>query len=188
MRYALLKVIKYYLIFLALIISCEVMAQQTLIEDFEKNPETRWKLITDSVMGGVSTGQLKFIVEDEVHFARMSGAVSTKNNGGFVQFRTSIRNGLPSDSKGLKLTVRGNSQKYFVHIRTRATFLPWQYYQASFEVQKDWSEVEVHLGQFKPSGALLPRLIKPEMIRSIAVVAFGRDHNAAIDVREVRFY
>ena len=50
----------------------------------------QWNFITDQVMGGVSTG--KFIVEkvDGVICYRMTGDVSTKNNGGFIQIGTKL--------------------------------------------------------------------------------------------------
>ena len=116
------------------------MAEQKLLDDFKNKPEDRWKFISDTVMGGISSGRLSFSADDDANFARMVGKVSTENNGGFIQFRRSVINGLPTNTKGLKLSSRGNGQKYFVHIRTKGTFLPWQYYQQSFMANEDWSE------------------------------------------------
>ena len=48
---------------------------------------------------------------------------------------------LPEEAQGLRLVVRGNAQRYFVHLRTGGTFLPWQYYQVGFDVTKGWAEV-----------------------------------------------
>ena len=66
-----------------------------MILDQLKNPKLtnqsqQWSFITDKVMGGVSTG--KFIVEkvDGVMCYRMTGDVSTKNNGGFIQIRVKL--------------------------------------------------------------------------------------------------
>ena len=185
------KLQKYAKICLAsylLILSQNAMAEQILLDDFKNKPEDRWKFIADTVMGGISSGQLSFSVDDNVNYARMVGKVSTENNGGFIQFRRSVINGLPAKTRGLKLSLRGNGQKYFVHIRTKGTFLPWQYYQQSFMANEDWSETAMLLTEFRPSGVLLKKTIDPKNIRSIAIVAFGRDHEAKIDVRKVSFF
>ena len=182
------KYAKICLASLLLILSQNAMAEQKLLDDFKNKPEERWKFISDTVMGGISSGQLSFSADDDANFARMVGKVSTENNGGFIQFRRSVINGLPTNTKGLKLSLRGNGQKYFVHIRTKGTFLPWQYYQQSFMANEDWSEKAMLLTEFRPSGVLLKKTIDPKNIRSIAIVAFGRDHEAKIDVRKVSFF
>ena len=164
------------------------MAETKLLDDFKNNPEDRWRFIADTVMGGISTGQLSFSADDTVNFARMVGKVSTENNGGFIQFRRSLINGLPANAEGLRLSLRGNGQKYFVHIRTKGSFLPWQYYQKSFVADEDWSETTFLLDEFRPSGVLLRKTIDPKSIRSIGIVAFGRDHEAEIDVRRISFF
>ena len=171
-----------------LILSQNAMAEQKLLDDFQNKPEDRWKFIADTVMGGISSGQLSFSVDDNANFARMVGKVSTENNGGFIQFRRSVINGLPAKTKGLKLSSRGNGQKYFVHIRTKGTFLPWQYYQQSFMANEDWSETTMLLNEFRTSGVLLRKTIDPKSIKSIGIVAFGRDHEAEIEVRKISFF
>jgi hypothetical protein len=87
----------------------------------------------------------------------------------------------------VRLIVRGNSQRYFVHLRTSGTRLPWQYYQAGFEVGPDWRRCAC---PSTPSvlPALLARMPRADRITSLGVVAYGRDHAAEIDVAEVGFY
>ena len=171
-----------------LILSQNAMAEQKLLDDFKNKPGDRWEFIADTVMGGISSGQLSFSLDDNANFARMVGKVSTEKNGGFIQFRRSVINGLPAKTKGLKLSLRGNGQKYFVHIRTKGTFLPWQYYQQSLMANEDWSETTMLLNEFRPSGVLLRKTIDPKSIKSIGIVAFGRDHEAEIDVRKISFF
>jgi len=94
----------------------------------------------------------------------------------------------PEGTTGVRLVLRGNDQRYFVHLRTGSTLLPWQYYQAGFAVTESWTEVRLPLDAFTASGALLRAVPKPGSLSSVAVVAYGRDHDARIDVREVGFY
>ncbi|MBE1282993.1 MAG: NADH ubiquinone oxidoreductase [Rhodobacteraceae bacterium] len=159
-----------------------------MLEDFETAPEARWDYVADTVMGGVSTGQVQFLRDGNDAFARLTGTVSTENNGGFIQFRHLLDNPLTDDTQGLRLIVRGNGQPYFLHLRTRGTRLPWQYYQARFDTNASWSEIRVPLSAFKPSGALLRKEPRAKDVTSVGIVAFGRDHQAQVEVLEIGTY
>ena len=168
--------------------SSSALAEDIMIDDFKFQPEKRWRFIADTVMGGISTGNVSFLAENKDTYARMTGNVSTQNNGGFIQFRMKLPSPLPKSVVGLRLVVRGNDQKYFMHLRTTGTFLPWQYYQAGFEVSRYWSEVRLPFEAFKASGNFLGAVPQPESLKSVGIVAFGRDHEAEIEVREVGYY
>ncbi|WP_430464081.1 CIA30 family protein [Tabrizicola sp.] len=163
-------------------------AQSMMVEDFSVQPETRWRFLADTVMGGVSTGQLRFETEEGRAHARLTGQVSTANNGGFIQMRLDLDSPPPAGAKGLRLVVRGNDTRYFAHLRTHSTLLPWQYFQAGFMVTPDWVEVRLPFDRFAPSGRLIGKHPKPDGLTSVGIVAFGRDHAADISVREVGFY
>jgi hypothetical protein len=140
--------------------------------------DLEWIYLADTVMGGVSEGR----AEMDGGALRLTGTVSTANLGGFIQARTYVQQGLAEDVTGLRLRVRGNGERYFVHLRTVLTVLPWQYYQAEFETGPDWAEVTIPLTGFRSSGGMMPRSVNPELVRSIAVVAYGRDHEADLSV------
>jgi hypothetical protein len=159
-----------------------------LIEDFTLQPETRWRFFTDQVLGGVSTGSVTFAQEYGLHFARMTGHISTANRGGFIQMRRDLKSLPPKDKTGVRLIVRGNAERYFVHLRTASTLLPWQYYQTGFDVTEGWSKVHLPMDAFAASGKLLRGAPNPSSLTSVAIVAYGRDHDAQIDVRELGFY
>ena len=168
--------------------SSSALAEDIMIDDFKSQPEKRWRFIADTVMGGISTGNVSFLAENKDTYARMTGNVSTENNGGFIQFRMKLPSPLAKSVVGLRLVVRGNDQKYFMHLRTTGTFLPWQYYQAGFEVSQYWSEVRLPFEAFKASGNFLRAVPQPDSLKSVGIVAFGRDHEAEIEVREVGYY
>jgi hypothetical protein len=158
------------------------------IEDFTMQPETRWRFFTDQVMGGVSTGAVTFVQEGGIPHARMTGRVSTANRGGFIQMRLDLPSAPPDAAQGVRLMVRGNDQRYFVHLRTGGTLLPWQYYQAGFDVTQGWREIRLPFSDFAASGGLLRAQPRPGSLKSVAIVAYGRDHDALIEVRDVGFY
>ncbi|MCP4206939.1 MAG: NADH ubiquinone oxidoreductase [Shimia sp.] len=161
---------------------------EDMFETFETNPSTRWTYFADTVMGGVSTGDATFDRDASDSFVRLTGNVSTDNNGGFIQVRRPLSDRLPADTKGVRLNVRGNGGVYFIHLRTKGTRLPWQYYQAPFATAPDWAEVQLPFSAFKPSGQFLRKIPRAETVTSIAIVAFGRDHTALVDVSEIVWF
>ncbi len=140
--------------------------------------DLEWSYLADTVMGGVSQGGAQM----EAGALRLRGTVSTANRGGFIQARTELPTGLSPDASALRLRVRGNGERYFMHLRTTRTLLPWQYYQQGFDTGPDWAEVTLPLADFAASGRMMAGRIKPEDIRSIGIVAYGRDHVADVSV------
>ncbi len=159
-----------------------------MIDNFESQPELRWRYFSDQVMGGISQGGVKFDTEQGEPFAHLTGQVSTANNGGFIQVRREIAKASVVSAIGVYLKVRGNGQPYYVHLRTSGSRLPWQYYQASFQTTRKWQTIKVPLTAFASSSNWLSKSVKPRSLRSIAVVAFGREHSADIEIAEIGFY
>ena len=154
-----------------------------------ENSDSKWCFVSDKVMGGVSEGSLVLKNEDNIKFYKMKGDVSTKNNGGFIQFRTEIKNH-PSGKlyKGIRLKVRGNSEEYAVHIRTKYLFLPWQYYEAKFMTKKEWVLIDLPLVDFAKSNFYQPSSISSTDIKTIGIVAIGRDFSADVDLAFIELY
>jgi hypothetical protein len=170
------------------LISSSTTAEELMKDNFESQPETRWSYFSDQVMGGISQGRVTFGSQDGESFAHMTGQVSTENNGGFIQLRRVIAKNSVDSAAGVYIKVRGNGQQYYLHLRTAGTLLPWQYYQASFASTSDWQTVRVPLSDFVRSGNWLSKAIRASSIRSIGIVAYGRDHSADLQIAEIGFY
>ena len=164
------------------------MASEKPFETFDPNKSRNWSFFTDGVMGGVSSGKASFRKSGTDNFVRIEGKVSTANNGGFIQIRHTLENYLNNDIKGISLKVRGNGEKYYVFVRTTSTLLPWQFYNASFKTSKNWSVIKINFDTFQPSSSFLRKTIKSSSIKSIGIVAYGRDHEAKVDISEIYFF
>ena len=173
---------------LTVFISTTAMAQTILFDEFSDNPADRWEFITDQVMGGVSTGNVSFMTEEGTNYARMTGTVSLQNNGGFIQFRRTVTSHFEKSKQGIELKLRGNNQQYFVHIRTTGTFLPWQYYHAPFSSNSDWTVVKMPFSMFERSSGFLSKKITAKNIRSVGIVAFGKEHEVQLDVKQISIF
>ncbi|MEL6533028.1 MAG: CIA30 family protein [Pseudomonadota bacterium] len=155
-----------------------------VIEAFDAGAEARWDYVQDGVMGGVSQGQAA--LEDGA--IRLTGTVSTDNNGGFIQVRQRLIDGWPADVEGLNLRVRGNGERYYVFLRTTSAQRPWHSYRASFTANAEWQDITLPLSAFEASQGSLPARFSADEIRSIGLVAYGRDHNADLSVSRIALY
>ena len=172
-------------IFLFFILTQEAVGNTIFKDNFE-NPK-KWQFISDQVMGGVSSGKVEFLSDNNNFYARLTGNVSTENKGGFIQIRRKLEKLSLRRAKFIKIIAKGNNQNYFVHLRTSGTLLPWQYYQISFKVDNDFKIFKLPINEFKRSSIFLSKQINPENITSVGVVAFGRDHTADIYIKEINF-
>ena len=147
-----------------------------------------WEYLGDSVMGGVSQGRMTRETVDGRAVLRLSGVVSTENRGGFIQMRTEVPGGLPGEARGLLLRVRGNGARYFAHLRTRASVLPWQFRQAAFDTGPDWAEVRLPWSDFAAKGGPGLAPLTPGGIRSVGLAAYGRDHVAELWLSDIGWW
>ena len=146
-----------------------------------------WKFFSDQVMGGISEGKTALKKYKNNFFLRLEGTVSTKNNGGFIQVRKEYE--IKNDSyKGIRLKARGLESEYYIHVRTKKLFLPWQYYAGKFYVSKDWTNIEIKFDDFTKSNFYQPQKLNSSEIKSIAFVAFGKDFNAQLDIIEAELF
>lgn len=159
-------------------------ARSDPMPDYVPPPLGQWSYLGDEVMGGVSQGRARV----EGDHLRLTGDVSTENRGGFIQTRVQIETRFPEAAQGIVIRVRGNGERYFVHLRTGGTVLPWQYYQAGFDTTGDWQELRLPFAAFEPSGALLRKTPRPETVTSLGFVAYGRDHRADLEAEWLGLY
>ena len=148
----------------------------------------KWTYVSDRVMGGLSIGQGEYENTISGRVLRLSGEVSTANNGGFIQVRTRYLESSPETALGIQVRVKGNSELYFIHIRTSETKLPWHYYAQSFKTTSDWTTVKLPFRKFERSSRLINRNLNPSKINSIGIVAYGKNHYADVYIQDLRLY
>ena len=159
-----------------------------MIETFADNPASRWRFFSDQVMGGVSSGALHFDHDDIRSWARMTGMVSTENNGGFIQMQRLLGAPLPSGLTGVRLIARGNDQRYFIHLRLTGASAPTAFYRAGFDVTSEWCETRLPFALFSASNGGTPALLEGSNLASVGIVAYGRNYLAEICISEIGFY
>ena len=156
---------------------------------FRASTGGEWRLVSDRVMGGRSSGQMRVDRHQGRECLRMLGDVSTENNGGFLQIALDLAAGKRMDASefdGVLLQVAGNGEGYNLHLRTSDLELPWQSYRAGFVARAEWSEIRIPFADLEAyrSG----RAFRPQHLTRIGLVAIGRAFHADLCVAGVRFY
>jgi len=157
------------------------------------NLGTKWQMVTDNVMGGVSSGKITLDNFKDKDCIRMQGNVSTDNNGGFVQIALPLVDKQSDDKPfnasaytGIEIEVSGNDESYNVHIRTNNLWFPWQSYRYSFIATPDWKKYRIPFSKFE-AYKTSKNFSQGEIIR-IGLVAIGREYKANICMASVNFY
>jgi len=166
-----------------------------LIDDFTDKQlvsklGTQWRGVSDQVMGGIS----KACISHSAMLGRpsllMTGDVCLENNGGFIQAALNL--GLSGDTidaskfSGVRIVVRGNDEKYSVHLRTPDNVRPWQSYRAHFTAGPNWETYDLPFEAFVPYrlGAALDKT----RLRRIGLVAIGRPFYAELSVSQLGLF
>ena len=186
-----------FLMLLALIpsLTAKAQGQHMLIHDFSNRSliselGTRWRAVSDQVMGGVSKAKVDLTALDGRHCLRLTGDVRLENDGGFIQASLDLA---PVDNTcdataylGIRLSVRGNGERYSVHLRTADTARPWQSYRAHFVASDGWQPIELPFTDFVPHR--LDTALDLKRLRRLGLVAIGRAFFADLAIAEISFY
>lgn len=136
----------------------------------------KWRGITDTVMGGVSSCEIEPKVIARKPCLHMRGNVSLENNGGFVQasLDLAVTGFLDASAyQGIEIEVRGDNQTYNVHLRTADTNVVWQSYRASFFATPYWQKI------YLPFDSFLPHRTDTELdvrqLKRLGIVAIGKE-------------
>jgi hypothetical protein len=123
-----------------------ITATQTVF-DFKKSSDiSRWRIVNDGVMGGLSAGD--FMLNKEGH-AVFKGSVSLENNGGFSSVRYVPKRINVAGKSKVVIRLKGDGKKY--QFRVKANARDYYSYITSFKTSGKWEEVEISLNALYPS-------------------------------------
>jgi hypothetical protein len=177
----------------ALLLSVQ-SANGMLIDDFNDTGglsrlSTPWRLVTDQVMGGASTGRIALAEIKGRRCLCLYGDIRLDNNGGFIQASLNLapeRSLDASKYEGIRLVVRGNGESYSIHIKTADMQRPWQSYRSSFATGPEWREIQLPFSGFASHRIDVP--INLGKLQRIGLVAIGASFTAELCVAEISFY
>lgn len=180
----------------AVVLGQRAVAEDVLLIDDFADPDlvsrfgTPWRAVSDRVMGGVSEASVTRDVDDASTCLRLTGDVRLENNGGFVQAALNLApSGETFDASayaGLRLTVRGNGERYGLHLRSADNTRPWQSYRAAFTAGPEATDLEIPFTAFQPYRSDMP--LDVSRLRRLGLVAIGRAFTADLTLCHIAFY
>ena len=178
------------LLLLLIFYSSVVFSKEQISIPFTEENARYWQYISDQTMGGVSNGQAILDKDRDMIFARLTGNVSTANNGGFIQIRTNFSFvdliNTNKDLKGVRLNTKGNGETYHIFIRTSEDRSYRDFYSATFNTNENWEIVDLPFSEFKHRYS--NKSLDVNDIRTFGIVAYGRNFYSDVSVSEIIFY
>ena len=149
-----------------------------------------WEFVSDTVMGGVSSGAVAEEIVGGRSATVLRGTVSLENNGGFIQMAFDLHeDGADVDVSawdGIEMDVYGDGGTYDVRLRTARLTKPWQSFRADFVSYPHWEKIKI------PFCSLVPHRVEAvfdaSCLRRIGILAIGRERNAYVAVSNIGFY
>lgn len=146
-----------------------------------------WGVVTDQVMGGVSTAAASVETLDGEPALRLTGDVRLDNDGGFIQIARPLgEDGALFDAAGyatLSMRVHGDGADWDVRLRTDQLERQWQSYRAGFFAPSGWSDVVLPLDAFTPHRTTTPLNLR--RLRRIGLLSIGAARRATIGLARV---
>ncbi len=166
-----------------------------VLDDFAGDAARRrsnvsWNGFTDRVMGGRSDIEVGL---DEVAgktCARMTGTVTRRNNGGFIQMAMYFDRGRgtfdASAYRGISLLVYGNDEDYNLHVQTEDAAWYDSSYRTTFRAGPRWTRVNVPWEAFEASN--MPPVLRASAITRIGLLGWMRQFEADLSLAEIALY
>jgi len=161
--------------------------QLTGIYDARQTALSPWVPITDQVMGGTSTAELRHGERHGSACTCLSGRTRLEHDGGFVQMKLAIGlNCSPGDYAGVFIELCGAPHDYDLSVKSSQLEKPWQSFRCTLSVEPQWTRFIVPYAQLYPHRTEAE--LEPANIRSVAVLAIGTAFDVDVCVRRFGFY
>ncbi|MEZ2414735.1 CIA30 family protein [Muriicola sp. E247] len=117
----------------------------TLFQFSDQSDLSKWQVVIDGVMGGLSKGRILLNADGKGVF---QGYVSLENNGGFslVQYTFDPRD--VSSYSAIELKLKGDGKKY--QIRVKSDSSQYYNYACSIETTGEWQTISIPFNKFIP--------------------------------------
>lgn len=121
---------------------------ELIVHEFETAAElSRWRVVNDGVMGGLSRGEM---VVTEEQTGVFQGVLSLDNNGGFSSVRSKPTEYGLDGYEALEIRIRGDGRTYQFRLRSDDRFDGIAYRQLFTSRADEWMTIRLELRDFVP--------------------------------------
>lgn len=103
-----------------------------------KSNRSDWRIVDDSVMGGIS---LSTFLVDANGNGVFEGKVSTENNGGFCSVHYNFKKVSIKDHQLFSIRLKGDGKKYQFRVKSKRD--DYYSYVYDFQTTSDWQTIEI---------------------------------------------
>lgn len=168
-------------------------SEEAVIFDFGQNDLNTWYAVNDTVMGGVSDGEVTY-TDTELIF---EGVVSTDSNGGFTSVRSPDVDLDLRPNKTVRIRMRSEGQPFTMILAHNPYWYQDQFrYDIELETE-EWTEVEIPLKAFElhslatgyptPTGEMMTRSDRAEILHVEFISKLFEDGPFRLEVDYVVF-
>jgi hypothetical protein len=130
----------------ALFFSLFMVATNPVLFDFKSNDSlSKWIVVNDGVMGGLSKGKL---IRTPEGYGKFTGNVSLANNGGFTSIRCNLPKTEASGTSKITFRIKGDGKDY--QFRVRHHPMGYQSYIYDFSTTGEWQTIEFSMNEMYP--------------------------------------
>ena len=164
--------------------------EKTIIDFSSADEQSRWEIINDAVMGGVSSSRISVLDNKAALF---QGEVSMENYGGFASMRTHLQDFELAGFIGLIVRVKGDGKDYRLRLRTDSDHEGIAY-QSHFSTERDrWITARLSFEAFTPvyRGMIIsdaPELDADKVRRVGFMIADKQEGPFRIEIEWVKAY
>jgi NADH dehydrogenase [ubiquinone] 1 alpha subcomplex assembly factor 1 len=180
-------------LFFMLSFGWSISNENTFAFDFGQSADKchDWVLVTDNVMGGVTTAQLTY-TEDAL---LLTGDLSLKNFGGFASVKTPFQTFDVSAYQGVEIRFRATGQSFVFTLENSRNWTRPNYKSPVFKSKNgQWETVRLYFKAFKeyqigePTGVGLPAEKLSQMVRLGCMTAEKKEGTFSLEIDALAFF
>lgn len=123
------------------------MATQQILFNFTKDADLQdWRIVNDTVMGGVSSSFFQLDADGNGVFY---GRVSLENNGGFCSVSNQFDAVSVKPENKIILNLKGDGKNYQFRIKYKSQ--DYYSYTYTFDTSGEWEEIKIPLKEMHPT-------------------------------------
>ncbi len=107
---------------------------------------SHWRIVNDSVMGGVSNSSIICNTDGKGLF---TGTISLENNGGFCAVKYTFDSLSLQDPKSFSVRLKGDGKVYQFRVKNKISEA--HSYVFAFETTTDWQTINIPISELKPA-------------------------------------
>jgi hypothetical protein len=156
----------------------------------EENKVKDWYILSDDVMGGLSTYKLNYLPNS----LEFSGNISFKNNGGFVSLRSNFDNYDLSNYTNVLIRFRSKNQKFALLLENSKSWWEPNYkYEFQSKPSSEWEIVNINLMDFheeiigKKTGKLISKSTLKDICRIGIITNDKKEGSFSLEIDYIEF-